>query len=459
MKNKLTEGKILEILIKLALPIMGTSFVQMAYNMTDMIYIGRLGSSAVAAVGTAGFFTWFGMALIIISKAGAEIGVSQSIGRGDMNSAKKYAKNTLILNIILGVVYGAILIIFRNQLIGFFNIANKNVVDMALQYLVIVSLGMNFYFINPVFTGIYNGAGNSKTPFLFNLVGLISNMILDPALIFGIGPFPELGVRGAAIATVLSQVVVTGLFIIFARKETLMRKFSFKEFDKEYMRNIFKFGFPVAVQNGMFCIFSMIIARIVSRWGEVPIAVQKVGSQIESISWMTAGGFETAISAFVGQNYGAKKWDRIVQGYKAAILSVSVIGIVTTLLLIFAAGPIFSFFIPEKEALPYGIAYLKILGISQLFMCVEIATSGAFNGMGKTLPPAWVSTILNGLRIPGALILSSPKLLGLNGVWCSMSITSILKGLVLIVWFIIYLKAFNSNRVNNMQLDPVNKSC
>lgn len=439
MKNDLTEGKILSALVKLAIPIMGTSFVQMAYNMTDMIYIGRLGSSAVAGVGTAGFFTWFAMALILISRIGAEIGISQSIGRNDISSAKKYAKNTIILNIILGLIYGVFLIIFRRQLIEFFNIDNKNVTDMAISYLVIVAVGINFYFINPVFTGIYNGTGDGKTPFRFNVIGLATNMILDPVLIFGIGPFPVLGVKGAAIATVFSQIVVTILFIVSAKKSILIRHFSFKAFDVEYIKKICKVGVPVAIQNGLFCIFAMIIARIISSWGEVPIAVQKVGSQIESISWMTAGGFQTAISTFVGQNYGAGKWDRIIKGYKAAILSVSIIGIFATVLLIFGAAPIFSFFIPEKDILPYGVAYLRILGVSQLFMCIEIATAGAFNGMGKTLPPSLVSIVFTGLRIPAALILSSPNILGLNGVWWSISISSILKGVVIFGWFMIYL--------------------
>ncbi|WP_242947321.1 MATE family efflux transporter, partial [Clostridium haemolyticum] len=150
-------------------------------------------------------------------------------------------------------------------------------------------------------------------------------------------------------------------------------------------------------------------------WGNVAIAVQKVGSQIESISWMTAGGFQTAISTFVGQNYGAKKWDRIIDGYKAAVIIVGTIGVFATCLLIFGAEPIFSFFIPEKSTIPYGVDYLKILGISQFFMCMEIATAGAFNGMGKTVPPAIVGIVFTGLRIPSALMVS--KYLGLNGVW------------------------------------------
>ncbi|MCD3217613.1 MATE family efflux transporter [Clostridium botulinum C] len=437
MKNQLTEGKIFPALIKLAIPIMGTSFVQMAYNMTDMIYIGRMGSSAVAAVGTAGFFTWFAMGLILISRTGAEIGVSQSIGREDIRSAKKYAKNTIILNILLALIYGSFLIIFRRQLIGFFNLGNQNVIDMAINYLVIIAIGINFYFINPVFTGIYNGSGDSKTPFRFNVVGLASNMILDPVLIFGIGPFPALGVRGAAIATVFSQIVVSVLFILSVRKSILIRGFSFKDFDFEYMKNIFKFGFPVAMQNALFCVFSMIIARIISVWGNVAIAVQKVGSQIESISWMTAGGFQTAISTFVGQNYGAKKWDRIIDGYKAAVIIVGTIGVFATCLLIFGAEPIFSFFIPERSTIPYGVDYLRILGISQFFMCMEIATAGAFNGMGKTVPPAIVGIVFTGLRIPAALMVS--KYLGLNGVWWCISISSIIKGIILTSCFLIYL--------------------
>ena len=444
MKNKLTEGKILSTLVKLAIPIMGTSFVQMAYNMTDMIYIGRLGSGAVAGIGTAGFFTWLAMALILISRVGAEIGVSQAIGKDNLHSAKKYAENTIILNLILAVAYGALLILFRKPLIGFFNLNNGNVINIAIEYLVIIAIGINFYFINPVFTGIYNGSGDSKTPFRFNVVGLLSNMILDPVLIFGVGPIPALGVKGAAIATVFSQAVVTLLFLLAAKNSFFIRDFSIKEFDLEYMKKICKVGIPVALQNGLFCIFAMIIARIVAGWGEVPVAVQKVGSQIEAISWMTAGGFQTAIGAFVGQNYGAGKWDRIVKGYKAAMLSVSIIGIFATGLLIFAAAPIFSFFIPEKQILPYGIAYLRILGVSQLFMCIEIATAGAFNGMGKTLPPSLVSTIFTGLRIPFALILSSPNLLGLNGVWWSISISSIIKGVVLTTWFVAHLK-FNTD--------------
>ncbi|WP_102401163.1 MATE family efflux transporter [Haloimpatiens massiliensis] len=443
--NNIVEGSILKSLLKLALPIMGTSCIQMAYSMTDMIWIGRVGSKASAAVGIAGYFTWFAVAFIVLSKVAAEIGISQSIGKRDIKEARKYAKHAIQINVFLGLLYGLVLIIFRNRFIGFFNSGSNEVFNMAENYLVIVALGINFYFINPVLTGIYNGYGNSTTPFIINTIGLLTNIILDPILIYGIGPLPRLGVRGAALATITAQLVVTIIFVynIYKTKFIMFHKISlFTKPEAHYIKRIFKLSTPVAIEEGMFCFFSMVIARIVSRWGYIPIAVQNVGSQIESLSWLTAGGFSTALRTFVGQNYGAEKWDRIKKGYITSIKIVGTIGIVVSLVLFFGAKPIFSLFIPgEPETIKHGVVYLKILSLSQFFMCIEITTAGAFNGLGKTMPPSFVSTLFTGLRIPFALILSAEKILGLNGVWWTVSMSSVIKGIVLTTWFVIYIKS------------------
>lgn len=213
----LTEGSIFKALIKLAMPIIGTSFVQMAYNMTDMIWVGRVGAEAVASVGTAGFFTWLAMAIILIPKIGAEVGVSQSIGRNDIDKAKKYIEHSIQMIIFLAILYASFLIITRKSLIGFYRLGEAEIEKDAIRYLVIVSIGMVFYTINPVFTAIFNGYGDSRTPFNINVIGLVMNIILDPILILGLGPFPRLGVAGAAIATVIAQITVTFVFIKEAR--------------------------------------------------------------------------------------------------------------------------------------------------------------------------------------------------------------------------------------------------
>ncbi|MCR2045606.1 MATE family efflux transporter [Anaerosalibacter massiliensis] len=436
---KLTEGNITKTLIKLAIPIMATSFVQMAYNMMDMIWLGRVSTNAVAAAGTAGFFTWFGSSLFLIPKIGAEIGVAQSYGKDDMEAARNYVFHTIQIDIIVGLLYTLFLILFRHNLIKFFNLGDSEVIKMSTDYLVIVSFGMVFYFLNPVFSGIFNGSGNSTTPFIVNAIGLGLNVVLDPMMILGLGPFPEMGIKGAALATIISQFIATLIFIKISRdKLTLFCGLNiFRIPDKNYIKKIFKLGFPASLQNGLFAMIAMVIAKIIAQWGPIPIAVQKVGSQIESISWLTAGGFSTALSAFVGQNYGAEEWDRIHEGYKKGLLIVGCIGIFATCLLIFGARPIFRLFIPnDEEAIKEGIIYLRILGLSQLFMTIEIATGGAFNGLGKTVPPSVVGIIFNGFRIPASLILSSYTSLGLTGVWWSISMSSVFKGIILTLWFV-----------------------
>lgn len=438
----LTEGPITSSLIKLSLPIMGTSFIQMAYNLTDMLFIGKQGSDAVAAVGTAGFFTWFAAAVILLSKAGGQIKVAQSIGRNNESETRNYIKTSIQINIILSLVYITAIWLFHNQMIGFFRLGSENVINLTRQYLLIVSFGLVCFCINPLFTSIFTASGDSQTPFIINSIALLTNIILDWLLIFGVGPIPALNVAGAAIATITAQFVGTTCFIlvIIKRRDKRFKQNYFSKIDINHVKTIMRLGAPVALQEGLFSMFSMTIARLIAPWGPVAIAVQKVGSQIESISWMTAEGFSASLSAYVGQNYGARKYDRIKKGYKITMKLACSIGIFATLFLILGRNFLVSIFINEPEAIAIGADYLIILGLSQIFMCMEITTAGALNGMGRTEIPSFVGITLTGSRIPMAMMLSSIPMLGLNGVWWSISITSILKGIVLCTIFYIFMK-------------------
>ncbi len=438
----LTTGPVTGKLIKLAVPIMGVSFIQTAYSLIDMIWIGRMGSNAVAAVGTAGFFTWLAEAFIMITKLGVSIKVSQSIGSKDYKKTKKYITSALQMNIVIALLYGIFLLLFNKQLIDFFALGDAEIISMARTYLVVVSAAMLFFFTGPVFGGIFTGLGDSKTPFIINTIGLIFNIVFDPVLIFGMFGFPKLGVLGAALATIAAQMVVTLCFIVVILKRKL-EYFVLKLFvkpDWKVIREIAYIGLPGAMQSGLFTIFSMVIGRIVAYWGPVPIAAQKVGSQIESISWLTAGGFSTAIATYVGQNYGAGKKERIGKGVKITMLMALGTGLFSTVLLIFGRESLMRVFVSEIDTIKVGMQYLLILGYSQIFMCAEITITGAFNGMGRTYLPNFTSILLTGARIPLAIILSKP--LGLDGVWWSISITSILKGIILVGTYL-YLKHKN----------------
>ncbi|HHV95973.1 MAG TPA: MATE family efflux transporter [Clostridiaceae bacterium] len=446
----LTSGDIFGTLTKLALPIMGTSFIQMAYNLTDMMWVGKIGSGAVAAVGTAGFFLWLAEAIIILCRIGAQVFVAQSLGEKNLENAKQFAQNSIQLSLFLAILYSCFVFFLRHELIGFFKLGDVTVINMAVTYLSVVVTGLGFTFINPVFTAIFNGAGNSRIPFLINTIGLVTNIILDPVLIFGIGPFPRMDVAGAALATVFAQFVVTVIYIIALKKqdESYFKVNLFKKVDLSKIKAIIKLGLPVAAQEGIFALIAMVISRIVASYGPTAVAVQKVGAQIESLSWMTAGGFSTALGAFVGQNFGAKKYERIIKGYKSALLSACSIGFFATILFIFFGGPIFEVFLHEKDAIDMGIVYLRVLSISQCFMCLEITTQGAFNGLGKTSIPSAVGIVFNALRIPAAWILSSYTPLKLNGIWWAISLSSVFKGTVLSsLFYLIVINKYDKNGI------------
>ena len=302
---RLTEGDITKSLLKLSLPIIGTNFIQTAYGMIDMIWIGRLGSDSVAAIGTATFFINLAMALSTLIVIGTGVKISHAIGRGDSEEAKVYIKNGVILSIILASLYTLFIFIFKTNLIEFYDL-QKDVFNMAVDYLEISAVGIIFMYLNSLLTTIFNSYGESKMPFLANTVGFLFNIILDPILIFGTGIIKPSGVIGAAIATLASRIIVFIIFIIFSRKRL---SFLTKGINLNYTKGIsvIKLGLPITMQRVIFTLISIMVAKIVSDFGSTAIAVQKVGVQIESISYITIGGLQGAIAAFMGQNFGAKR--------------------------------------------------------------------------------------------------------------------------------------------------------
>lgn len=432
----LLEGNILPALSALALPIMATSLIQMAYNLIDMIWIGKIGASAVASVGAAGMFMWLSNGLATLAKMGGQIKVGHALGAQKKEDAASYAQSSIQMEIVFAIGFGILSIVFADEMIGFFQLNSAQVIQDAKLYLMITCGLVIFSFMNQIFTGILTAMGNSRTSFIATGIGLVLNIVLDPLFIFGFGAIPPMGVAGAAIATVLAQLVVMLLFLYTILRDTVL--FSnihiLHSYSSQHTMEIFRIGLPSAVQSMLFSGISMVIARLIAGWGDAAVAVQKVDSQIESISWMTAEGYAAALNSFVAQNHGAKNTDRIREGYRLSMIVMLSWGVFCSLVLIVFPQLIFQVFIQEAEVLPMGVDYLRILGVSQLFMCMEITTAGAFSGLGKTLPPSIVSITLTGARIPMAILLG--RWLGLNGVWWAITISSIGKGIVLLGWFL-----------------------
>jgi len=403
----------------------------MAYNLTDVIWLGRAGSATVTAVTTAGFFMWLLISMFYCTKSGTEALVAQSVGKKDPLMARLVAENALTFSVYGSIVMNLLILIFSANLLQFFKLELEVMVE-AVGYLRIVSFGMYFAIINLVLSAIYIGFGNSKTPFIFNSLGLVINIILDPILIFGWLFIPELGAKGAAIATVISNTLVFSIFMFNLKSpaSVLPDLRLFSPVTKSVLTRILKVGIPVSIQQVAFCLFSMCIGRIVSAYGTIPLGVQNVGANIEALSWSTALGFSTALGTFTGQNFGAASYDRIRQGYYYILLLSLSLGLVATVGFVFLGEEIFSLFSKDIEMITVGTLYLKILAVSQVFMCIEITSAGGFYGLGKTKPPSITSVLFTGLRIPAALLVVNYTSYSYAGVWWCISVSSVLKGVI-----------------------------
>lgn len=430
--KNLTEGPIRRQLFNLAMPIMGTSFIQMAYSLTDMAWVGRLGSEAVAAIGAVGILTWMTCSLSLLNKVGSEVSVGQSIGAQNAEDARSFASHNLTIALILSLCWGLLLFAFANPVIGLYKL-NADISARAVDYLRIISTGFPFIFLGAAFTGIHNAAGLSKIPFYISGAGLIMNMVLDPLFIFGFG----WGTVGAAWATWVSQATVVALFVYqLKRRSNLLGGFPFfvrlKAF---YSKRIFKLGLPVALLNTFFAIINLFMARTASTYGgHLGLMTLTAGGQIEAIAWNTSQGFSTALSTFVAQNYAAGCKERVIGAYHTTLKMTATFGVFCTLLFVFYGSEVFSLIIPEKAAYEAGGIFLRIDGYSMILMMLEITMQGLFYGTGRTIPPAVISVTFNTLRIPLAIGLCAMGM-GINGVWWAMSISSMLKGIMAFIWF------------------------
>ena len=424
----LLNGAVLPTLGRFAAPFMLTAAVQMAYGLTDMMWIGRLDSNAVAAVGIIGFLTWIGDAVAIIARTGMGVLVAQSYGEGDRRRTIAVMNEGFRISLFYAALYVALTQATLSAFIAFYRLGPE-VSGYASDYGRIVLAGLLAKMVNFTFSQAYQSLGDSGLPFRINAIGLAANMVLDPVLIFGFGAVPALGIVGAAWATVLAQVAVTVIFIrSFGRQGGIFDGVRFfRRPDLRIWREISALGAPVALLNAAHASVSVVLSRFISNFGALAVAVTSVGTQIESISWMSVEGFSGAITAMVAQNYGASRYGRVREAVWKGLGLATGIGLAAMAVMMLLRTPLFGIFLPgDVQGIALGGTYLLILGLSQPFQALEMGAAANFNGLGETRIPSLISITLNVARIPIALLLMPS--IGVYGLWWAMSLSSILKG-------------------------------
>lgn len=446
--TNLTEGNVLSGLLRLAFPLMGTSFLQMAYTLMAMAWVGRLGVDASrfeAAIGGIGMLLWLTSSVAYLSMIGGEVAVGQAIGAKRMSRARSFASHATTIAVVLGVCWSSFLFVSANGLLSYFKLDEATTAE-AVLYLRIVAFVLPFQFLSYTFTGIYNGAGRSTIPFKNNAAGLALNMILDPIFMFGL----DMGFHGAAVGTLISQFFVFCLFYYQLKiKGSIIGAFPFfTKLKSLYIGRVFFLGAPVSIMNGLFAIINLTLARIASiHGGHLGLMSQTTGGQVEAITWNTSQGFSTALSAFVAQNYAAKKIERGIQAYLYTLKIMGVVGAIVSLAFIFYGREIFGLIVPHEDAMNAGGQYLFVMGTVQIFLMLEVTSQGMFNGIGRTIEPAVISISFNLLRIPLAMYLGT-IMGGVMGVWWAIAISTVCKGIIMPTWFSFLYKRLKKKQMN-----------
>ncbi|MGI6157420.1 MAG: MATE family efflux transporter [Saccharofermentanales bacterium] len=435
--QRLLKGPILATLVKLAMPIMASSFLGLAYTLTDMFWVASLGERAVAAVGSGGTLIWLVDSLFALPRVGGQVLVGQSLGAGDRTGAKDWARTILRLGYAMAIVIMAIFLFLPDPLTAVFRFNDADTIVRTSTYIRLIGIGMIPKVGVRLYSAMLTASGNSTTPLIVYTVGLVLNMALDPLLIRVVG----MDVAGAAVATVVAETVTFLLMLWAVRNNPLFSRFRLwhPPFDLKRLGPVARLGAPVSIQSSVHALATVFISRQIVRFGDLAVAAQRLGAQIESISWMTADGFGVAVNAFMSQNVGARAHDRVRRGYWAGFWLVSAICTATTLILYFLGGPIVQLFFDDPEALMHGTTYLHVLSASQLLMGIQLLTSSAFAALGQTLFPSIVVTALMVARLPlGAWLSQTP--LGVNGIWWSFTITTNLAGLILAIALPIFMR-------------------
>jgi putative MATE family efflux protein len=442
----LTDGSIPKSLFFLSLPIVITNLLQVGYNLADTFWLGRYSTEALAAI-SLGFplvylFISLGLGLTV---AGSVL-VAQHTGAEDSAAAEYAASQTVSLTLLAGVGLGVLGVAFVGELLQVFG-ATQTVLGLATDYMEIISLGLPFLFGFIVFIALMRGAGDTITPMLVMLGTVVLNVVIDPLLIFGVGPIPELGVQGAAVATVLSRgsAMVVGLWLMLRGSQGIRIHPRQMVPDLDYTKKILRIGVPASVENTGRAVSVNAVLLIVTLFSTPVVAAFGVGIRVFSMIFMPAIAIDRGVETMTGQNIGAGREDRVVAtnrfAARTSFLILSSLGVLTFVF----APEIIRLFDDSPAVVAEGATFLRWIAPTFGFVGVLRAYSGGFRGAGKTLTAAVIAVLLFGfIRLPIAYVASQGIVpvdvwfFGARtptGIWFAFAVSGIIAALVAAGWF------------------------
>ena len=434
MRKNLTEGAISSHLVKLTLPMVGGIAAFVAFNVADTYFVGQLGTDYLAAMS----FT-FPIVMTLGNLAlglgiGASSIIARAVGEGDRSRVQRFTTNSLTLGVVAVVVLASIGLLTIEPLFRALG-ADDTVMLYIKEYMQIWYFGMMFLVIPMVGNSAIRAAGDTSTPSMIMAFSAGLNIFLDPLLIFGLWGLPELGLSGAALATVISRAMtlVASLLVLKFKENMLASRFPSLQETLWCWRDILVVGLPAAGSNMITPISIGVITSFLAVYGSETVAGFGVASRVESFSLIVLMALSASISPFVGQNWGAKKYPRVTTALNQSYLFCLAWGVLVAALLSVLATPIVGLFNQNPEVIAVARTYLWLVPISYGAGGIIQVTNSTFNALGRPLPPV-IITVSRMLVIYVPLAYFGSQWFGAWGIFLAAAIANGVTGLIAYLW-------------------------
>lgn len=425
----------------MAMPIIAGMMVQTLFNVVDIMFIGWLGADEVTAVAFVSplFFIIIGLGVGI--GTGATATIAQYIGQKDKLNAERTASQTILIGFLSTIVLTVLGVIYGKGLLSILG-AEGEILSIAYSYLRILTFGLGLVIFSMFFRAILAGEGETKIPMIIGLIGTVLNLILDPILIFTF----EFGVRGAAYATVISQIamVVSYLFIIFVKKSTFIsfniRKFAF---NNHIVAKIFQIGIPSSLSMLIISFGQVVMNKILINYSTEAVAAYQIVSRLDMLLFMPILGIAISLTTIVGMFYGAKEFDKLLSVVYYGIIRAVIITTVSVIIFFLLAKNILPIFSSNSLVIDIGVTYLKIIILAYPAVGISVICSRVCQALGEGVP-LLVTTVTRVIILTAPLsyyfyYIGKP----LEWVWYSQVFAILVAAIISFCWMRFYFKKFN----------------
>ncbi len=442
MRMNMTEGPIGPAIVSLMIPMMVGMVALVSYNIADTWFIGQLGTLELAAVSFTFPVAFIVNALSMGLGVGTSSVASRLFGANETGTIQRITTHAALLAVMVGIavlILGLLTIDPVFLMLG----ADETTLPLIHRYMSIYYFGGVFLIVPMIGNSVLRASGDAKTPSLLMTLGAVLNVILDPILIFGWGPIPRMELEGAAISTVACNALVGALSVGVIYFRDQLFRFKMKDWPMllDSWRRILHVGIPSMASSLVAPVTTAFITWQVSQFGQESVAGFGVASRIEGLSLMALMALGAAVTPFSGQNYGAKKYDRVMSGARFAWRWCTFYGLTVAIILFASSKYIALFFTDNATAVGTATMHLSMVPWSYAFLGISMVCVSAFNAIGKPTPGMLISmTRTIGVYAPLAFVLA--WFFGLRGVFLAAFCANIVTGLLGYFWFKLAMKPY-----------------